>query len=150
MTLLGWQAEVAQNLLTLTSVSLQLLMDVVPLLRCITDREAINMGIFLYETLRLLNFWRSSEKVGKMLFCKRICSILALGLPSTGPITCVFVCVKGVFCVLHRRTRVQRLLFPLHALISCPAAQSPSFNCQRLLMYLCDCIISLLAVAPLS
>lgn len=47
------------------SPPLQLLRDVVALLRCITDREAVNIGIFLCETFRLLNHWRSSEKVGR-------------------------------------------------------------------------------------
>lgn len=41
----------------------QLLKDVIPVLRCITDREAVNAGIFLYETYKTLNYWRSSEKV---------------------------------------------------------------------------------------
>lgn len=41
----------------------QLLKDVVPALRCITDREAVNVGTFLYETFATLNHWRSSEEV---------------------------------------------------------------------------------------
>jgi len=50
----------------------QLMSDVVPLLRCITDREAINMGIFLYESLRLLNYWRSTEKVRDLWSCMTV------------------------------------------------------------------------------
>lgn len=41
----------------------ELLKDVVPALRCITDREAVNVGTFLYETFKTLNYWRSSEEV---------------------------------------------------------------------------------------
>ncbi|GFH10339.1 uncharacterized protein HaLaN_05633, partial [Haematococcus lacustris] len=41
----------------------ELLKNLVPALRCITDREAVNTGIFLYETFKLLNHWRSSEAV---------------------------------------------------------------------------------------
>ncbi len=35
----------------------------VPILKCITDREATNLGVFLLETLKLLAHWRSSEAV---------------------------------------------------------------------------------------
>lgn len=72
----------------------QLLMDAMPLLRCITDREAINMGIFLFETLRLLNYWRSSEKV---------CARRGWGGASRGTHTAMLLaeCAPMRVCVHH-------------------------------------------------
>lgn len=43
---------------------MQVVKDVMPVLRCITDQEAVCMGIFMYETFKQLNHWRTSVRVG--------------------------------------------------------------------------------------
>eukprot|EP00798_Chlamydomonas_sp_ICE-L_P015989 gene15989-22123_t len=58
--------------LKLGALLLTLLKGMIPILKCITDREATNLGIFLLETLKLLAHWRSTEAIYKEE-CEKMC-----------------------------------------------------------------------------